>query len=210
LPVLQGLGLEGWTSHAADALLRTSRGATPLHRDTWTVVADSTAGGNGLFAAKKLPAAFVLYTYAGVQRTAADASRRPNAYQFDLKSGAVCDASDERVASAARFVNTKGSYAIDNNCVFKEHQATVYLITTKEIKPFEELFAPYGIADEIFPSWSLAFLGDPHEKVDEYKSYLNTPPAGDMTYHPEQNSLISTSQSMLPIISIFECHPVPS
>lgn len=118
---VQAEGLQGWTSHIADALLRTPRGATTLHRDKWTMVADSTAEGYGLYAAKKLPAGFVLYAYsAGVERTSAEASRRPNAYQFELKAGKVCDGSNQKVASAARYVNTQGAYAKDNNCLFKK------------------------------------------------------------------------------------------
>lgn len=168
--LLQELGLTGWTSNTTDALARTPRGATPLHRDHWTIVSDSTfADGLGLFAVKSLPAAFVLYTYTGVQRTSAEALRRPNAYQFELQSRKVCDASVDTAASPARYVNTRGSCAEDNNCVFKEHQGVVYLITTQEIHPFEDLFAPYGIADELNPSWPLAFLGDPHAQVEEYK-----------------------------------------
>ena len=172
--------MTGWTSHTSDALARTPRGATPLHRDHWTLVSDSTtADGLGVFAVKKLPAAFVLYTYTGVQRTAAEASRRPNAYQLDLQTGNVCDASNNAAASPARYVNTRGSYAKDNNCVFKKHQGIVYLITTQDVGPFEELFAPYGIADELCPSWPLAFLGDPHSQVEDYKLYLQKPPAGE-------------------------------
>lgn len=142
-----------WTSNTSDALTRTPRGATTVHRDHWTVVSDSTtADGLGLFAVQTLPAACVLYTYTGVQRTSAEASRRPNAYQLELQSGKVCDASIDAAASPARYVNTRGSYAKDNNCVFKEHQGIVYLITTQEVHPFEELYAPYGIADELYPS----------------------------------------------------------
>lgn len=61
----------------------------------------------------------------------------------------------------------------------KEHQGTVYLVTIKDIQPFEELFAPYGIGDAMFPIWPLTFLGDPHQQIDEYKSYLNKPPTGN-------------------------------
>ena len=176
---MQAEGLQGWTSHIADALLRTPRGATPLHRDKWTLVADSTAEGYGLYAAKDLPAGFVLYAYSGVERTSAEAARRPNAYQFELKAGKVCDGSNQKVASAARYVNTQGAYAKDNNCLCKEHQGIDFLVTIKDIQPFAELFAPYGIGDEMFPIWPLAFLGDPHQQIDEYKSYLNKPPTGD-------------------------------
>ena len=150
-----------------------------MHRDKWTMVADSTADGYGLYAAKKLPAGFVLYAYSGVERTSAEASRRPNAYQFKLKAGKVCDGSNQKVASAARYVNTQGAYAKDNNCLFKEHQGIDFLVTIKDIQPFAELFAPYGIGDEMFPIWPLAFLGDPHQQIDEYKSYLNKPPTGN-------------------------------
>ena len=197
--LLQELGLTGWTSNTTDALARTPRGATPLHRDHWTIVSDSTsADGLGLFAVKSLPAAFVLYTYTGVQRTSAEALRRPNAYQFELQSGKVCDASIDTAASPARYVNTRGSCAEDNNCVFKEHQGVVYLITTQETHPFEELFAPYGIADELYPSWPLAFPGDPHAQVEEYKLYLNKPLAGESsllhrsTSSPSRHDSINT------------------
>ena len=178
----------------------------PSGRDASTArsldfVSDSTfADGLGLFAVKNLPAAFVLYTYTGVQRTSAEALRRPNAYQFELQSGKVCDASVETAASPARYVNTRGSCAEDNNCVFKEHQGVVlvYLITTQEIHPFEELFAPNGIADELYPSWPLAFLGDPHAQVEEYKLYLNKPLAGELsllhrsTSSPSRHDSINT------------------
>jgi len=60
----------------------------------------------------------------------------------------------------------------------KEHQGIDFLVTIKDIQPFAELFAPYGIGDEMFPIWPLAFLGDPHQQIDEYKSYLNKPPTG--------------------------------
>lgn len=144
--------MQGWTSHIADALLRTPRGATPLHRDKWTMVADSTAEGYGLYAAKKLPAGFVLYAYSGVERSSAEAAGRPNAYQFELKAGKVCDGSNQKVASAARYVNTQGAYAKDNNCLFKEHQGTVYLVTIKDIQRFEELFASMALGMRCFQS----------------------------------------------------------
>ena len=35
----------------------------------------------------------------------------------------------------------------------------------------------------IRPSWPLAFLGDPHSQVEEYKLYLNKPPAGELSLH---------------------------
>jgi len=63
--------------------------------------------------------------------------------------------------------------------LFKEHQGIDFLVTIKDIQPFAELFAPYGIGDEMFPIWPLAFLGDPHQQIDEYKSYLNKPPTGN-------------------------------
>ena len=181
---MQAQGLKGWTSHAVEAVLRTPRGATPLHRDEWTLVANSTVEGFGLYAASKLPAAFVLYAYTGVTRTSAEAARRPNAFQYELSTGSVCDASNQKVASAARYVNTQGSYANDNNCLFKEHQGTVYLVTIKDIEPFEKLFAPYGIGDNTFPAWPLEYLGDPYVQVEEYKSYLKKHPTGGMTCKP--------------------------
>lgn len=151
-------------------------------------MAKSTVAGRGLFAMRKIPAGFVLYVYTGVKRTSQDADRYPNAYQLDLNDGSVCDAGDASHSSPARWVNTRDgdlqlarlldqvSESAQNNCEYEEYSGTLYLVTTRSIKPFQELFASYDREDEGFPEWPQVFLGDGRVLVTKYKEYLMSPP----------------------------------
>lgn len=70
-------------------------------------MAKSTVDGRGLFAMRTIPAGFALYEYTGEKRLSADAARYPNAYQFELNDGSVCDAGDAALSSPARWVKTR-------------------------------------------------------------------------------------------------------
>lgn len=151
-------------------------------------MAKSTVGGRGLFAMRKIPAGFALYVYTGVKRTSQDADRYPNAYQLDLNDGSVCDAGDASHSSPARWVDTrdkdlqlatllsKVTGSAQNNCEYEEHNGKLYLVTTRSIKPFQELFASYNREDEGFPEWPQAFLGDGRVLATKYREYLMSPP----------------------------------
>ncbi|KAL0037013.1 hypothetical protein WJX77_009313 [Trebouxia sp. C0004] len=93
---------EDWTWQTDQALQRSSNNSTEPHHDEWTAVAKSHVAGHGLFSMTHLPARFVLYAYTGTTRTAEQASRRPNAFQFDLQDGLVCDAGPTSTSSPAR------------------------------------------------------------------------------------------------------------
>ena len=142
------------------ALQRTHNHVTVLHRDEWTAVAKSSVAGHGLFSMAVLPAGFVLYAYTGTIRTAEQASRRPNAYQFDLQDGLVCDAGSTHTASPARWVNTRPFHKQHRcNCEYKEYQGKLYLITLRRVGPMQELFASYGKGKTPYAEWPEGFLG---------------------------------------------------
>ena len=175
-----------WTLQLQAAERRTPI-VTSLYRDKWTAVAKSTVAGRGLFAMRKIPAGFALYVYTGVKRTSQDADRYPNAYQLELNDGSFCDAGDASHSSPARWVNTRDrdlklpridqvSESAQNNCEYEEYNGKLYLVTTCSIKPFQELFASYGQANEGFPEWPQGFLGDGRVLVTKYREYLMSPP----------------------------------
>ena len=166
--------LPDWTSQTDAALARTPSGVTELHRDHWTVVAQSGIAGFGLFAKCSLPPQFVLYAYTGTQKTAEQASRRPNAYHFDLQNGFVCDAGSMGTSSPARWVNTQTPALC--NCEYKQHEDKLYLITLRPIPPMQELFASYGEGKILYAKWPQSFLGDAYQQVPQYKNYLLKPP----------------------------------
>ncbi len=168
---------EDWTWQTDEALQRSSNNVTELHRDEWTAVAKSSVAGKGLFSMTHLPASFVLYAYTGTTRTAEQASRRPNAFQFDLQDGLVCDAGSTITSSPARYVNTQPFHKRHLcNCEYKEYQEKLYLSTLRSIAPMQELFASYGNGTTPYAEWPQAFLGDGYQQVSQYRDYLQNIP----------------------------------
>ena len=125
----------------------------------------------------RLPARFVLYAYTGTTRTAEQASRRPNAYQFDLQDSLVCFAGSTSTSSPARYVNTQPFHKHSLcNCEYKEYQGKLYLITLHSIAPMQELFASYGNGITPYAEWPQGFLGDGYQQVSQYRDYLQNIP----------------------------------
>ena len=127
----------------------------------------------------QLPARFVLYAYTGTTTTAAQAYRRPNAYQFDLQNGLVCDAGSLATSSPARWVNTQVFHKSGCcNCEYKEYQGKLYVITLRSIAPMQELFASCGEGKTPYAEWPQGFLGDGYLQVSQYRDYLLDTPKG--------------------------------
>lgn len=168
---------EDWTWQTDEALQRSSNSVTELHRDKWTAVAKSSVAKRGLFSMTRLPAHFALYAYTGTTRTAEQASRRPNAFQYDLQDGLVCDAGSTITSSPARYVNIQPFHKRHLcNCEYKEYQGKLYLITLRSIAPMQELFASYGNGTTPYAEWPQAFLEDGYQQVSQYRDYLQTTP----------------------------------
>ena len=160
-----------------EAIQRSCNNTTVLFRDEWTAVATSSVSGHGLFTMTQLPARFVLYAYTGTIRSAEQASRRPNAFMFDLQEGSVCDAGPIETSSPARWVNTQPFDKLSRcNCEYQEYEGKLYLITLRTIPPMQELFASYGKGKTPFADWPQGFLGDGHKSVSQYKDYLSNIP----------------------------------
>lgn len=102
--------------------------------------------GRGLFATQFINKGTVLYEYTGrvTTRRAEDAS---SAYRMNVRVEGrllVIDAQDVELSSAARFINH--SAAASANCKFVERAGRVFVVTTRKIKPGDELLVDYGTA----------------------------------------------------------------
>lgn len=115
----------------------------------WHVVRRSKLHGNGVFAARKIPAGTRIIEYCGRRITPEEADRRHptnpddpfHTFFFALSSGKVIDGGDR--GNDARWIN----HACEPNCEAQEGSAgkRVYVVALRDIKRGEELFYDYGL-----------------------------------------------------------------
>ncbi len=115
----------------------------------WYVVRRSKLHGNGVFAARKIPAGARIIEYAGARISAKEADRRHptnpddpfHTFFFSLSSGKVIDGGDN--GNDARWIN----HSCAPNCESQEGSSgkRVYIHALRDIKRGEELFYDYGL-----------------------------------------------------------------
>jgi SET domain-containing protein len=115
----------------------------------WHAVRRSKLHGNGVFAARKIPAGTRVIEYGGKRISGKEADRRHPAnpddpfhtFFFVLSSGKVIDGGDE--GNDARWIN----HACEPNCESQESKKGkyVYIVATRDIARGEELFYDYGL-----------------------------------------------------------------
>lgn len=115
----------------------------------WHVVRRSKLHGNGVFAARKIPAGTRIIEYGGARISAKEADRRHptnpddpfHTFFFALSSGRVIDGGDE--GNDARWIN----HSCEPNCEAQEgkHGKRVYIVALDDIPRGTELFYDYGL-----------------------------------------------------------------
>jgi SET domain-containing protein len=115
----------------------------------WHVVRRSKLHGNGVFAARKIPAGTRILEYGGARISAKEADRRHptnpddpfHTFFFSLSSGKVIDGGDE--GNDSRWIN----HSCEPNCESQEGSAgkRVYIVALRDLKRGEELFYDYGL-----------------------------------------------------------------
>lgn len=125
---------------------------TEESQTTWHVVRRSKLHGNGVFAARKIPAGTRILEYGGERISAKEADRRHptnpddpfHTFFFSLSSGKVIDGGSE--GTDARWIN----HSCDPNCQAEEGRGgkRVYIVALRDLKRGEELFYDYGLVME--------------------------------------------------------------
>jgi SET domain-containing protein len=115
----------------------------------WYVVRTSKLHGNGVFAARKIPAGTRVIEYGGERITAKEADRRHptnpddpfHTFFFTTTSGKVIDGGSR--GNDARWIN----HSCEPNCEAQEGRAgkRVYIFALRDIKRGEELYYDYGL-----------------------------------------------------------------
>ncbi len=115
----------------------------------WHVVRNSKVHGNGVFAARAIPAGTQIIEYGGKTISAKEADRRHptnpddpfHTFFFSISSGKVIDGNDE--GNDARWIN----HSCDANCESSESKGgkRVHIIAKRDIKRGEELNYDYGL-----------------------------------------------------------------
>jgi SET domain-containing protein len=115
----------------------------------WHIVRQSKVHGNGVFAARKIPAGTRIIEYAGLTISAKEADRRHptnpddpfHTFFFSLSSGKVIDGNDQ--GNDARWINR----SCDPNCESSEGRGgkRVYIEAKRDIARGEELNYDYGL-----------------------------------------------------------------
>jgi len=115
----------------------------------WHVVRKSEVHGNGVFAARKIPAGTRIIEYAGTTISAKEADRRHptnpddpfHTFFFSLSSGKVIDGNDQ--GNDARWIN----HSCDPNCESSEGKGgkRVYIEAKRDIAKGAELNYDYGL-----------------------------------------------------------------
>jgi SET domain-containing protein len=118
----------------------------------WHVVRQSTLHGNGVFAARRIPAGTRIVEYGGrrITNEQADALHPVNpddpfhTFFFALSSGKVIDGGDR--GNDARWIN----HSCSPNCEARENAKgeRVHIVALRDIEPGEELFYDYGLVME--------------------------------------------------------------
>ncbi|MVW78682.1 SET domain-containing protein [Bordetella sp. 02P26C-1] len=115
----------------------------------WHVVRRSKLHGNGVFAARKIPAGTEIIEYEGARISAKEADRRHptnpddpyHTFYFALSSGRVIDGGDK--GNDARWFN----HSCEPNCESEEsaNGKRVFIRALRDIKRGEELVYDYGL-----------------------------------------------------------------
>lgn len=118
----------------------------------WYTVRRSKLHGNGVFAARKIPAGTRIVEYGGLRISAEEADRRHptnpddpfHTFFFALSSGQVIDGGDR--GNDARWIN----HSCAPNCESEEgrHGKRVHIIAKVDIARGQELFYDYGLVME--------------------------------------------------------------
>jgi len=118
----------------------------------WHIVQRSTLHGNGVFAARPIPAGTRIIEYTGARITPEQADERHptnpddpfHTFFFSLSSGKVIDGGDG--GNDARWIN----HSCEPNCEAQESARgkRVYIVALRDIAAGEELFYDYGLVME--------------------------------------------------------------
>ena len=115
--------------------------------DTYIKVRNSAVHGNGVFAARKIPAGARIIEYQGKRITEKQAEKRfgqdpenpHHTFFFSLESGKLIDGGDE--GNDARWIN----HSCEPNCEAQEEKGRVFIHALRDIKRGEELNYDYGL-----------------------------------------------------------------
>ncbi len=110
-------------------------------------VRHSTIHGNGVFAARKIPAGARIIEYQGKRITEKQAAKRfgldpdnpHHTFFFSLESGKLIDGGDE--GNDARWIN----HSCEPNCEAQEEKGRVFIHAQRDIARGEELNYDYGL-----------------------------------------------------------------
>ena len=113
----------------------------------WHIVKLSKVHGNGVFAARAIPAGTKIIEYGGNTISAKEADRRHptnpddpfHTFFFSLSSGKVIDGDDE--GNDARWIN----HSCEPNCEAQEEKGKVFIHALRDIPRGDELFYDYGL-----------------------------------------------------------------
>lgn len=111
------------------------------------VVRRSKIHGNGVFAARKIPAETLLSEYVGERISWREANKREghdpdnpyHTFYFALENGKVIDGGVG--GNDLRWIN----HSCEPNCEAREDEGRVYIYTLRDIKRGEELYYDYGL-----------------------------------------------------------------
>ncbi len=114
------------------------------------VVRHSKVHGNGVFAARKIPAGTRIIEYGGARITQREADRRSgkdpenpfHTFFFSLESGKLIDGGDQ--GNDARWIN----HSCEPNCEAQEEHGHVYIHALRDLRRGEELNYDYGLIVE--------------------------------------------------------------
>lgn len=121
----------------------------------WHVVKNSDLHGQGVFAARDIPAETVIFEYHGARISQEEADAQPSAdpdnpfhtFFFSLSSGEIIDGGEG--GNDARWIN----HSCEPNCEAQEDEegGRVYVVALRDITKGEELLYDYGLVidDEI-------------------------------------------------------------
>ena len=115
--------------------------------ESFIKVRHSRIHGNGVFAARKIPAGTRIIEYQGKRITEKQAEKRfgqdpenpHHTFFFSLDSGKLIDGGDE--GNDARWIN----HACEPNCEAQEEKGRVYIHALRDIRRGEELSYDYGL-----------------------------------------------------------------
>lgn len=115
--------------------------------DTHIKVRNSKVHGNGVFAARKIPAGARIIEYQGKRITEKQAEKRfgqdpenpHHTFFFSLESGKLIDGGDE--GNDARWIN----HSCEPNCEAQEEKGRVFIHALRDIARGEELNYDYGL-----------------------------------------------------------------